>query len=249
MLAGRTVEEAGTGIPADGLGDDPLGAWHHATETALDAIGSDLERTVHLTGRDVPASAYLDELAADHLVHAWDVLAALELEEALPGPLVVQVGDWFGDRESHYREHGVIGPRPATRPGADAQELLLAGFGRASRRDPVDLAVDRFNEAFGRRDVDAIMATMTDDCVFEDTSAPVGVRHIGPQEVRAAWTSFFDSTVDPAFTERSRGRCDDRVVIEWTFTWAGENPGRVHGVDLFTVRDHKVAAKIAYVKG
>ena len=29
----------------------------------------------------------------------------------------------------------------------------------------------RFNEAFNRHDVDAVMAAMTDDCVFESTSA------------------------------------------------------------------------------
>src|SRR6476659_5430884 len=35
-------------------------------------------------------------------------------------------------------------------------------------------AVDRFNGAFTRHDVDAGMAAMTDDCVFECTSPPDG---------------------------------------------------------------------------
>lgn len=30
-------------------------------------------------------------------------------------------------------------------------------------------AVDRFNDAFNRHDVDAVMAAMTADCVFENT--------------------------------------------------------------------------------
>ena len=35
--------------------------------------------------------------------------------------------------------------------------------------------IDRFNEALNRHDVDAVMALMTDDCIFENTSpAPDG---------------------------------------------------------------------------
>ena len=55
-------------------------------------------------------------------------------------------------------------------------------------------AVDTFNEAFNRHDVDAVMAAMTDDCVFESTSPPFGERHEGQDAVRAAWESFFAST-------------------------------------------------------
>lgn len=40
--------------------------------------------------------------------------------------------------------------------------------------------IDRFNEAFNRHDVDAIMALMTDDVVFENTSPrPDGERFEG----------------------------------------------------------------------
>ena len=45
-------------------------------------------------------------------------------------------------------------------------------------------AVDRFNEAFGLRDVDAIMDAMTDDCVFESTAPPDGSRFEGQEDVR-----------------------------------------------------------------
>ena len=40
--------------------------------------------------------------------------------------------------------------------------------------------VERFNEAFNRHDVDAIMQCMTADCVFENTRpAPDGTRRSG----------------------------------------------------------------------
>ena len=41
--------------------------------------------------------------------------------------------------------------------------------------------IQRFNEAFNRHDVDAVMALMTPDCVFENTfPAPDGERFEGP---------------------------------------------------------------------
>lgn len=42
----------------------------------------------------------------------------------------------------------------------------------------------------------------------------------------------------------------DRAVVRWVYlkTRNGQ-PWHVRGVDVFTVRDGKVAAKLAYVKG
>jgi ketosteroid isomerase-like protein len=45
--------------------------------------------------------------------------------------------------------------------------------------------IQRFNEAFNRHDVDAVMALMTPDCVFENTfPAPDGERFEGAPAVR-----------------------------------------------------------------
>ena len=57
--------------------------------------------------------------------------------------------------------------------------------------DPTRTAVERFNEAFNRHDVDAIMNWMTEDCVFENTRpAPDGTRITGNTAVRAFWDDF-----------------------------------------------------------
>ena len=56
-------------------------------------------------------------------------------------------------------------------------------------------AVRRFNEAFNRHDVDAVMACMTPDCAFENTfPAPDGERFEGAAAVRGFWERFFQST-------------------------------------------------------
>ena len=112
-------------------------------------------------------------------------------------------------------------------------------------------AVERFNEAFNRHDVDAVMAAMTDDCVFESTAPPFGERHEGPRAVRAAWDDFFASTPTAHFDSEDVIATGDRCVVQWRFTWKNDDgtTGTVRGVDVIRVRDGKVAEKFAYVKG
>ncbi|GAA1842976.1 hypothetical protein GCM10009836_22970 [Pseudonocardia ailaonensis] len=105
-------------------------------------------------------------------------------------------------------------------------------------------AVRRFQEAFDAHDVDAVMAAMTEDCVFEDTAPPDGRRHVGQAAVRAAWEALF--TGRPAFRAEETMACGEHVVVRWHYGFDG---GHVRGVDLFRVRDGLVAEKLAYVKG
>ena len=64
--------------------------------------------------------------------------------------------------------------------------------GRAGRRVDTAAALSAFSAAFGSGDVDAIMALMTEDCVFEATGpAPDGVRRAGAADVRTVWVELF----------------------------------------------------------
>jgi ketosteroid isomerase-like protein len=112
-------------------------------------------------------------------------------------------------------------------------------------------AVERFNEAFNRHDVDAVMDAMTDDCVFEDTSPPSGRRYVGAKEVRAAWEDFFAGSPDAHFDGEDVIVAGDRCVVQWKYTWTNDDgtTTSLRGVDVMRVRDGKVAEKLAYVKG
>lgn len=113
-------------------------------------------------------------------------------------------------------------------------------------------AIERFNAAFNRHDVDAVMAAMTEDCVFESTCPPPdGVRHVGQAAVRAVWQELFRGSPDVRFTAEETFAMDDRCVVRWLMRYTGEDgsPRRLRGVDVFRVRDGKVAEKLAYVKG
>lgn len=107
-------------------------------------------------------------------------------------------------------------------------------------------AVARFDDAFNRGDVDAVMAAMTGDCVFESTTPPDGVRYVGQQAVRAAWDGFFAGANGARFETEEQAVFGDRLVARWRYTWAD---GHVRGVDVFRVRDGLVAEKLSYVKG
>jgi ketosteroid isomerase-like protein len=107
-------------------------------------------------------------------------------------------------------------------------------------------AVARFDDAFARRDVAAVLATMTEDCVFESTAPPDGVRHVGPAAVGAAWEQFFADSQGARFDTEEQIVSGDRLISRWRYTWAD---GHVRGVDVFRVRDGLVAEKFSYVKG
>ena len=113
-------------------------------------------------------------------------------------------------------------------------------------------AVERFNQAFGRQDIDATMAAMTDDCVFENTSpAPDGTRCVGQAEVRREFAGFFTSSPAAVFETEEQFEAGDRCIVRWVYRWVNDDgsPGHVRGVDVFKVRDGRVAEKLAYVKG
>ncbi len=108
-------------------------------------------------------------------------------------------------------------------------------------------AIERFNAAFEAHDVDAVMAAMTEDCVFENTSPrPDGERYEGAQQVRAFWATFFAENPHARFTVEEQFAGGDRAVVVWRYDWPG---GHVRGVDIFKVRDGKVQEKLSYVKG
>jgi ketosteroid isomerase-like protein len=125
--------------------------------------------------------------------------------------------------------------------------------GAAPDPGPATLAaVQRFLDAFGRHDVNGIMAAMTEDCVFENTMpAPDGERHVGQAAVRRFWDRFFRENPSAVFETEEMFAAGTRCAVRWRYRWrtADGSPGHVRGVDVLRVRDGKVAEKLSYVKG
>ncbi len=111
--------------------------------------------------------------------------------------------------------------------------------------DPIKV-VEAFGAAWADHDLDAALAMVSGDCVFDATGPPPdGTRCVGVDAIRAAWAAIFE---DPSshFEEEETFQAGDRIVQRWRYSFDG---GHVRGVDLFRVRDGKVAEKLSYVKG
>jgi uncharacterized protein (TIGR03086 family) len=131
LLEGATIADVGAEFDGDLLGHDPVASARRAADEAVAMVAEVLPAggRVHLSYGDEDMVEYVHQLAADHLIHAWDLAAATGGATALDPELVDAVSTWFAEREELYRGAGLIGPRVEGEfddPGA----VLLAAAGR-----------------------------------------------------------------------------------------------------------------------
>ncbi len=109
-----------------------------------------------------------------------------------------------------------------------------------------------FADAWNRHDVDSLMSFMTEDCVFESSAGEevCGTRYVGSAAVRAGFAEVWAVFPDAHWGNARHFVHADRAVSEWTFTGTRADGTRVevHGCDLFTLRDGKIALKNSYRK-
>jgi ketosteroid isomerase-like protein len=129
----------------------------------------------------------------------------------------------------------------------------------AQTRRPVKMSDEKnlelmrvFADAWNAHDLDAIMACMTEDCVFEASAGPdvCGTRSVGQQDVRAAFTEVFAEFPDAQWLGARHFATRDSGISEWTFTGTRADGARVevNGCDLLTFRNDKIAVKNSYRK-
>jgi uncharacterized protein (TIGR03086 family) len=143
LLHGHDVEAASKivagsrSLPVDGgVGANLAEEWDEAAAASADAFtaGDALTNPVVLTRGPTPASAYLEEMTLDLVVHAWDLGVAIEYGEPLPADVVAAVYAQAAERD--FADDSVTGmfDAPVEVP-ADASTLdrLIALTGRVPR--------------------------------------------------------------------------------------------------------------------
>lgn len=109
-----------------------------------------------------------------------------------------------------------------------------------------------FVDAFNAHDLDAIMACMTVDCIFEASAGPDvdGEKFVGQQSVRNAFEDVFKTFQDAQWLNPTHLISGNRGITEWTFSGTKIDGTRVEvtGCDLFTFKDGKIAIKNSYRK-
>ncbi|HYW26833.1 MAG TPA: nuclear transport factor 2 family protein [Terriglobales bacterium] len=217
----------------------PPGATTAAPDSSrlLEEAGARAGQTPGASERDA-ALAQTDELHAavrrlleDLDAGQWGRATPVRFDSGEPYP--TRPADVLGWLTDHYAEHS-------------AQVTGLLADWRTTA------AVEALGRAFETRDAGAVMAWMTEDCVFENTTpAPDGERLTGTAAVGDFWKRFFASTPSARFRTEEAFAAGDRAVVRWTFDWdeGPDNRGHVRGVDVIRVRSGLVAEKLAYVKG
>ncbi len=110
----------------------------------------------------------------------------------------------------------------------------------------------RFGDAWNRHDVDAILAQMTPDCVFQASvgAAEDGARAEGQAATRLALVAFFETYPDAHFESLDAFIAGNRGVSEWRFTATRRDGTRIRalGCDVFTFEHGKIKIKNAFRK-
>jgi ketosteroid isomerase-like protein len=117
--------------------------------------------------------------------------------------------------------------------------------------DDIARVVDAFNDATNRHDIEAMLALVSDEILFESTAPPDGERLTGKASVRAIWESIFHDSPNARVDTEELIVCGDRCVALLRYVFDDRNPGAGHvrAVDVLRVEHGKITEKSSYVKG
>lgn len=134
---------------------------------------------------------------------------------------------------------------------AGAATLGVLAASAHSRDEITRRTVERFNEAVNRHDLAAVVALLHDETVFENTAPPPdGTRYEGRAAVAAFWEKWLAANPGARFETEEMMVAGDRCIVLWVYRKLRDGrPWHLRGIDVFTVRDGKILAKLSYVKG
>jgi uncharacterized protein (TIGR03086 family) len=130
--AGQTIDDVGTDLDGDQLGDDPLDAYDRsaaAAASAFEAPGA-LDAPCAVSYGPVPGRVYAGHRMIDVLVHGVDLADATGQQPGYPPELVAACWSVVEPQLAGLQASGAFGEPVESDPGADPLTALLAALGR-----------------------------------------------------------------------------------------------------------------------
>ncbi len=131
IIKSKDLKEVGNRFDGDLLGSDPQFSWKHAADAALVAVhSSNPKAKVQLSYGRVALPRYITELAADLLIHGWDVGKSIGCTVLFNSDLTQAV---YKFSRAHAREMAssqLFGKPLTVAPTEGLQTKLLGLYGR-----------------------------------------------------------------------------------------------------------------------
>ncbi len=119
-------------------------------------------------------------------------------------------------------------------------------------REQIQKAMDEWNKAWERFDLEEVLAFMHDDVLFENWT---GGQARGKEALRRAWQPWF-AQGDFRFMEEELfiDEKEQKILFRWLLEWpcpekgyAGK-PEKRRGIDIIHLKDGKIINKLSYSK-
>lgn len=133
LAAGKTIEQVGSALDGDVLGDDAAAAYDKSAAVAAAAFAAPgaLDAPCAVSYGPVPGSVYAGHRIIDVFIHGWDLASATGQDTTLDPELVAACIEIVEPQRGMLEASGAFGPSHDVPAGADPQTKLLAWLGRA----------------------------------------------------------------------------------------------------------------------
>ena len=108
--------------------------------------------------------------------------------------------------------------------------------------------IDLFNNAFQRRDTDALAALVHDDCLMVSAQpAPDGTAYVGKEACVAFWAELMDDE-STTFEVEHVFAAGDWAAVRWRYRYGPTDAESVLGVNVTRVSGGRVVEQLGYTK-
>jgi uncharacterized protein (TIGR03086 family) len=137
MVDGKTIEEVGSALDGDLMGDDPQATWADSVDQSRSAFNTTgaLDGTINSSMGPMPVRQYLSDLTCDLISHRWDLGESIADSQRFTSDELEQLRamqEQLAPMAEQLVAGGYFAAAKKVPPHADEQARILAAMGRGS---------------------------------------------------------------------------------------------------------------------